>query len=217
MINVVTRQGSDRFLDHASYYGQPAGVTSQPVTLTYPGLAQRKSGYERVNDHDATTNIRGGPVVARSPLVFCRLSVLTRLRQPARHGSRNSPGPTSRTRCSPSSTWRLTPSLQMLQSFHYEHWVNPELPTSVKPFETTATAPRCSPGGDLCTCHPHPVIKHRLGRASGTVRLQPGRRPEHGKPDYSQPAGSSDRRAQGGGFLQSSAASRSFGRRARQP
>ena len=25
----------------------------------------------------------------------------------------------------------------MLQSFHTEHWVNPELPTSVKPFETT--------------------------------------------------------------------------------
>ena len=35
VINVVTRQGSNRFLYDASYYGQPAGLTSQPVRLPH--------------------------------------------------------------------------------------------------------------------------------------------------------------------------------------
>ena len=37
VINVVTRQGSERFLYDASYYGQTAGLTSQPVRLPVPG------------------------------------------------------------------------------------------------------------------------------------------------------------------------------------
>ena len=61
VINVVTRQGSDRFLYDASYYGQAAALTSQPVELTYPGPGQPTSGYERDRYNDATTNL-GGPV-----------------------------------------------------------------------------------------------------------------------------------------------------------
>ena len=34
-------------------------------------------------------------------------------------------------------TWRLTPSLQLMQSFHQENWVNPTPPTLAAPFETT--------------------------------------------------------------------------------
>src|SRR5436309_2156560 len=37
VINVVTRQGSERFLHDASSYGQTSGLTSQPVTLSFPG------------------------------------------------------------------------------------------------------------------------------------------------------------------------------------
>ena len=37
VINVVTRQGSERFLYDASYYGQTAGLTSQPVVLAIAG------------------------------------------------------------------------------------------------------------------------------------------------------------------------------------
>ena len=47
VINVVTRQGSERFLYDASYYAQTAGLTSQPVTLPYLGSGQATSGYER--------------------------------------------------------------------------------------------------------------------------------------------------------------------------
>jgi hypothetical protein len=61
VINVVTRQGSDRFLHDASYYGQTSSLTSQPVQLAYPGPGQRKSAYERVKYRDFTTNL-GGPV-----------------------------------------------------------------------------------------------------------------------------------------------------------
>jgi hypothetical protein len=61
VFNVVTRQGSDHFLYDASYYGQTAGLTSQPVRLAYPGPGQRTSGYERARYRDFTTNL-GGPL-----------------------------------------------------------------------------------------------------------------------------------------------------------
>ena len=37
VFNVITKQGSDRFLYDASYYGQPSGLTSQPVVKPVPG------------------------------------------------------------------------------------------------------------------------------------------------------------------------------------
>ncbi len=37
VVNVITRQGSDRFLSDASYYGQSAAWTSQPTQLLYSG------------------------------------------------------------------------------------------------------------------------------------------------------------------------------------
>ena len=61
VFNVVTRQGSDRFVYDASYYGQPSGLTSQPVVLPFPGRPS-PSGYERARYRDFTTNL-GGPVV----------------------------------------------------------------------------------------------------------------------------------------------------------
>ena len=77
VINVVTRQGSDRFLSDASYYGQPAGLTSQPVQLVFQ-VPARASGYERAQYHDLTTNL-GGPVGSRSAVVLRRLSASARL------------------------------------------------------------------------------------------------------------------------------------------
>jgi hypothetical protein len=59
VINVITRQGGARFQYDASYYGQPAGLTSQPVTRTANGVT---TGYERAKFRDVTTNL-GGPVV----------------------------------------------------------------------------------------------------------------------------------------------------------
>src|SRR4029079_1746298 len=62
VINVVTRQGSERFLYDASYYGQPAALTSRPVRLAVPGSSQRESGYERAQYRDFTTTSVGPAV-----------------------------------------------------------------------------------------------------------------------------------------------------------
>src|SRR5262245_21363736 len=62
VINVITRQGSDRFQYDASYYGQPANLTSQPVVRAVSGGSQPSSGYTRLKYRDFTTNV-GGPAV----------------------------------------------------------------------------------------------------------------------------------------------------------
>src|SRR4029077_13495890 len=62
VINVVTRQGSGTFLGDASYYGQPAALTSQPVMRPVTGGSQPASGYTRTEYRDFTTNA-GGPAV----------------------------------------------------------------------------------------------------------------------------------------------------------
>ena len=41
VVNVITRQGSDRFLYDASYFGQPAGLTGEPVNYRFPVLKPR--------------------------------------------------------------------------------------------------------------------------------------------------------------------------------
>src|SRR6185436_14655618 len=62
VINVVTRQGGERFLYDASYYGQASGLTSQPVELPVTTRKGVRSGYERARYRDATSDL-GGPVV----------------------------------------------------------------------------------------------------------------------------------------------------------
>ena len=44
-------------------------------------------------------------------------------------------------------TWQLKPNLQLVQSFHDEFWVNPQIPTRVTPFAATQRlhAQRCRP------------------------------------------------------------------------
>ena len=86
VINVVTRQGSERLLYDASYYGQTAGLTSQPVAAA-AGAAGT-----------ATERLRARPIPrphheprrsgrSRSAVVLRRLPVSARLRQPAGHRS----------------------------------------------------------------------------------------------------------------------------------
>ena len=84
VVNVVTRQGSNRFLYDASYYGQPAGLTSQPVRLLIPGAGQRDKRVRarpvpRRHDEPRWTSRSGSAVVLR------RIPVSARLRQSTRH------------------------------------------------------------------------------------------------------------------------------------
>jgi hypothetical protein len=135
VVDVVTRQGSNRFLYDASYYGQPTGLTSQPVRLVIPGAGDRVSGYERARYRDATSDI-GGPVVRDRLWFFAGYQYLRDYdSQPGTDP--DFPRIYQQNKVFAKLTWRLTPAWQVVQSVHGEHWVNAEVPTSVKPFDAT--------------------------------------------------------------------------------
>lgn len=166
VINVVTRQGSDRFAYDASYYGQPSALTSQPVLVGYPGPAGRESGYERVRYRDFTTNV-GGPAVRDRVWFFAGYQYLRDYdSQPGTDPS--FPRRYEQDKIFGKLTWRLAPSLQLLQSYHGEFWVNPELATFVKPFEATqrrhASVPATTFGHLTHTVSPSTVWDVRVGR-----------------------------------------------------
>lgn len=62
VINIVTKQGGNRFVYDASYYAQASALTSQPVRLRCEGCSEAESGYERARYRDVTTTL-GGPAV----------------------------------------------------------------------------------------------------------------------------------------------------------
>src|SRR6266545_1741833 len=166
VINVVTRQGGDRFLYDASYYGQTAALTSRPTQLTYAGPGQRKSGYERVRYRDVTTNL-GGPLVRNRLWFFAGYQHLRDYdSQPGTNPA--FPRKYEQDKIFGKLTWRLAPGLQLLQSFHDEFWENPELPTFVKPFESTqrrhASVPAVTFGHLTHTLTSNTVWDVRAGR-----------------------------------------------------
>ena len=166
VINVVTRQGGDRFVYDASYYGQSAALTSQPVELGYAGPGQRKSRYERARYRDVTTNL-GGPVVRNRLWFFAGYQYLRDYdSQPGTDPAL--PRTYEQDKIFAKLTWRLAPGLQLLQSFHDEFWVNPELPTFVKPFEATqrrhASVPAVTFGHLTHTLSSNTVWDVRAGR-----------------------------------------------------
>jgi hypothetical protein len=137
VINVITKQGSERFQYDASYYGQAAAFTSQPVLLPLDPAqpASGQTGYERVRYRDFTTNV-GGPVVRD------RLWFFTGYQYLRDYDSQPGTDPTfprtyEQDKIFGKLTWKLTPRLQLLQSFHDEFWVNPDTPTLATPFEAT--------------------------------------------------------------------------------
>ena len=134
VINVITRQGSERVLYDASYYGQTAGLTSQPIRLPV-ARSNRQSGYERDRYRDLTTNL-GGPVVRDRLWFFAGYQYLRDYdSQPGADPA--FPRTYEQNKGLGKLTWRLAPGWQLQQSVHYEHWVNPDPPTAVTPFEAT--------------------------------------------------------------------------------
>ena len=84
VINVVTKQGGERFLYDGSYYGQASALTSQPVSLRYLGSGEQQSGYERAKYRGLHEQPRRSSH-SRSTVVLRWISVAARLRQPAGH------------------------------------------------------------------------------------------------------------------------------------
>jgi hypothetical protein len=137
VFNVVTRQGGNRFLYDASYYGQIAGLTAQPVVLPVAGNVS-SSGYERARYRDFTTNL-GGPV-RRNRLSFFGGYQHLRDYDSQPGTSPQFPRKYEQDKFFGKLTWQFKPGLQLMQSFHEEAWVNPTPPTMVTPFEATLRA-----------------------------------------------------------------------------
>jgi hypothetical protein len=136
VVNVVTRQGSNRLLYDASYYAQPAGLTSKPVRLSM-SAGRPASGYERTRYHDATTNL-GGPIVRDRLWFFAGYQYLRDYdSQPGTDPE--FPRIYEQNKLFAKLTWRLAPAWQLVQSVHDEQWVNSEVPSSVKAFDATLT------------------------------------------------------------------------------
>jgi hypothetical protein len=134
VFNVVTKQGGNRFFYDASYYGQPSGLTSQPVLISGSG-SKAPTGYERIRYRDFTTNL-GGPVVRDRAWFFAGYQYLRDYdSQPGADPS--FPRTYEQNKIFGKLTWQLKPNLKLVQSFHDEFWVNPQIPTLTLPFEAT--------------------------------------------------------------------------------
>ncbi|HYN07750.1 MAG TPA: TonB-dependent receptor [Vicinamibacterales bacterium] len=135
VINAVTKQGGARLAAETSYYGQPSSLTAQPVVLAVKGGTQPTSGYERVRYRDFTASL-GGPL-KRDRLWFFGAYQYLRDYDSQPGADPAFPRKYEQNKVFGKLTWRLTPSMQLVQSFHEEIWVNPTLPTLATPFEAT--------------------------------------------------------------------------------
>ena len=166
VINVVTRQGGERFLYDASYYAQTAGLTSQPIVRPLSARSTRQTGYERVEYRDLATNL-GGPVVRDRLWFFTGYQYLRDYdSQPGTDSA--FPRTYEQNKIIGKLTWRLAPSLQLVQMVHDEFWVNPEQPTLARPFEATlrrhASVPAMTFGHLTHTLSPNTLWDVRVGR-----------------------------------------------------
>ena len=163
VFNVVTRQGSDRFRYDAAYYGQPPGLTSQPVRLP---SGSTDTGYERAWYRDFTTNL-GGPAIRQRLWFFGGYQHLRDAdSQPGTDP--DFPRIYEQDKFFGKLTWRLSPSIHLSQSVHTEVWDNPDAPTLVTPFEATrhrhATVPAVTFGHLTHLLSPSTVWEARVGR-----------------------------------------------------
>ena len=175
VVNVVTKQGSNRLLSDASYSAQTSALTAQPVHLAIPGSDQPPSAYGRVRYRDLTTNL-GGPVVRDRLWFFAGYEYLRDYdSQPG--ADPRFPRTSQQDKVFAKLTWHLAPAWQLVQSLHDEFWVNPELPTSVKPFEATLRLHGSVPAitfGHLTHASSHNTVwEVRAGRSAYSQQEDP--------------------------------------------
>ncbi|MEO6212173.1 MAG: TonB-dependent receptor, partial [Vicinamibacterales bacterium] len=138
VINVLTRQGSERLLYDASFYSQTAGLTSQPVLRPLGGPGGAQTGYERTRYRDLTTNL-GGPVVRNRAWFFIGYQHLRDYdSQPGTDPNR--PRTDEQDKTFAKLTWQPAPGWQLNHSVHNEFWVAPQQPTLSRPFDATVRA-----------------------------------------------------------------------------
>jgi len=137
VLNVVTRQGSNRFRANASYFGQWPGLTSQPI-LEDCDCPAGESGYERDLYRDFSA-YAGGPLVKNRAWLYGGYYV--------QWSFESQPGADPRFPTEDKTdgffaklNWQITPGLNLMSSFHYDDWSFPRrTPNQFVPFESTAT------------------------------------------------------------------------------
>src|SRR5262249_24632313 len=147
VFNVVTKQGSNAFQYDASYYGQTAGLTSQPIGVMCARCSLPETGYTRVRYRAFTTQL-GGPILHDRVWFFGGYQYLRD------YDSQPGTDPKfPRTDEFDKIFWKITAQitrkLKVLQSFHDEFWVHPDPPTLSKPFETTVRTSGSRPTATL--------------------------------------------------------------------
>ena len=165
VINVITRQGGERFLGDTSMYGQTAGLTSQPVLLPMTARAG-ESGYTRSRYRDINVNL-GGPV-RRDRLWFFAGYQYLRDSDSQPGVDPGSPKSYEQDKMFAKLTWKLAPGMQLVQSFHNQVGYSPEPPTHVTPAEAISrariSAPAITFGHLTHTLRSNTVWDVRVGR-----------------------------------------------------
>jgi hypothetical protein len=166
VFNVITKQGGNRLVYDAAYYAQTRRLTSQPIVLPVSRGSRPVSGYERISYRDVTTNL-GGPVRRDRIWFFAGYQYLRDYdSQPGTDPA--FPRTYEQDKVFAKLTWRLTPGLQLLQSYHRQSWAAPERATLVKPFEATlrqhASLPATTFGQLTHTLTDRTVWDVRVGR-----------------------------------------------------
>ena len=172
VINVITRQGGDRFAHDAASYWQPAALTSQPVRLPVRSFGNRQTGYERVRYRDLSASL-GGPVVRDRLWFFGGYQHLrdydsqpgTESSQPRRYEQDKAVG---------KLTWRLARSLRLFNSFHGEYWVNPQQAHRHQAVRDDPACERLGAGRHLCASYPRAVTQYSLGCPRRSLRIPRG-------------------------------------------
>ena len=166
VINVVTKHGGARFQSDSAYYAQSPALTAQPIVLAVTNGTQPSSGYERDRYRDLTSGL-GGPVL-RDRLWFYGAYQHLRDYDTQPGADPAFPRAYQQDKVFGKLTWRLTPSLQMMQSFHEEFWENPDPPTLATPFEATlrrhASVPSATFANLTYVQSNHSVWDLRVGR-----------------------------------------------------
>ena len=135
VVNVVMKQGGDRWRGDTAYFAQMAGLTSQPVRLPVAGVPGSESGYTRSRYRDLSGSV-GGPAIRNRVWMFVGYEYLRDYdSQPGVAPER--PRRYEQDKVFGKLTWRLAPGWQLAHSTHGEFWENPEPPTIAVPFDAT--------------------------------------------------------------------------------
>ena len=142
VFNVVTKQGGARYQYDASYYGQWAGLTAQPVALL--SFTGGRTGYERIRYRDFTTNL-GGPIL-RDRLWFFGGYQYLRDHDSQPGADAHHPRKYEQNKVFGKLTWKVSSTTQLTSSYHEEIWVNGTPSTRTNPFNTTLRLNASVPG-----------------------------------------------------------------------